>query len=335
MTTSATAERELADIAPDAAKTSRLQVRGLARYAGVLVWLIMIVVFALTIPDLFLTPITLRTLISDQAITGILALAVLIPLATGLVDLSFASIAGFAAIFTAWLSINTGWNAGLIVVVTLLTAVGFGCLSALFVTKLHVSSIVATLGVSAIAGGLTNYISGGQTLTGRYSPTFARLGSGYWGDVAYPFLYLLGIAAVLFVLLEYTGTGRRMLAVGGNPAAARLAGIHVGRLHGWSLVAGALLSGFAGLLLATGIGQSTDETGTGYLLPALAAVFLGATQVRERANVLGTLLAVYLLGTGVKGTQLSGADPWVSQVLNGVFLLVAVGVAARRSTVAR
>ena len=68
----------------------------------------------------------------------------------------------------------------------------------------------------------------------------------------------------------------------------------------------------------------------GYLLPVIAALFLGATQVRERPNVGGTLIAIFLLGTGIKGLQLAGAATWVTDVFNGAVLILAITAASIR-----
>jgi ribose transport system permease protein len=133
----------------------------------------------------------------------------------------------------------------------------------------------------------------------------------------------------MYVVLEHTPVGRRLLATGSNLSAARLAGLRVRRIQTASLVFSGAVAGLAGVLLSAKIGAATTETGPGYLLAAIAALFLGETQIRSRVNVWGTVLAVYLIGTGVKGLQLLGAAPWVNDFFNGCVLLLAVGLAAR------
>ena len=72
------------------------------------------------------------------------------------------------------------------------------------------------------------------------------------------------------------------------------------------------------------------DAGQPYLLPAFAAAFLGATQFKSgNVNVLGTLVAVYVLATGVKGVQLLGAPFWVDGLFNGLALIIAVALAVR------
>ena len=90
----------------------------------------------------------------------------------------------------------------------------------------------------------------------------------------------------------------------------------------------AVIASAAGVLVVATIGTGSTEVGPSYLLPAFAAGFLGATQFRPgRFNIWGTVLAVYLLATGVKGLVLMGADVWVPDLFNGLALIIAVGLA--------
>jgi ribose transport system permease protein len=192
-----------------------------------------------------------------------------------------------------------------------------------------VNSLVTTLGVSTVCLGLAELISGGNTLTAQWAQSFQNLGQGYVGPFPAVALYVGVLATVMYVVLEHTPVGRRLLATGSNLSAARLAGLRVRRIQTASLVFSGAVAGLAGVLLSAKIGAATTETGPGYLLAAIAALFLGETQIRSRVNVWGTVLAVYLIGTGVKGLQLLGAAPWVNDFFNGCVLLLAVGLAAR------
>jgi ribose transport system permease protein len=137
----------------------------------------------------------------------------------------------------------------------------------------------------------------------------------------------------LWWILEYTPGGRYLYAVGGNPVAARLAGVRIGRVTMLAFVTSGLIAAFAGIALEATIGTATPNVGDGYLLPAFSAVFLGATQIRPgRVNVLGTLVAIFLLATGVSGLQLAGAPSYVTNLFNGVALIVAVALAVRTAS---
>ncbi len=136
----------------------------------------------------------------------------------------------------------------------------------------------------------------------------------------------MGLAIILWLFMEYASTGRRLYATGFNTEAARLANIRVDRLRFCALLTSALISGFAGIVLASSLSSGSPSAGTGYLLPAFAAVFVGATQLKNgRFNAWGTILAILMLGTGTIGLQLATPSPWAPAMFTGVVLLVALG----------
>jgi ribose transport system permease protein len=134
------------------------------------------------------------------------------------------------------------------------------------------------------------------------------------------------VAAFIFWYgLERTPLGRRVQASGANREAARLAGVATKRFVFLSFVVSGLMASVAGLLVSARVGSVSPTLGPPYLLPAFAACFLGATQIRPgRFNVWGTVLALILLATGVKGLQLAGGELWLTELFNGVALVGAV-----------
>lgn len=315
----------------DAPPERRWSARGLfaRRFGGFWVLAAMVLIFGIAVPDTFLTTLTLQTTLSDSAITGLLALGVMFPLVTGIFDLSIAMVAGFAMVLASWLNVRHGMGTLEVCVITLAASTGFGILSALLVTKLAVNSLVATLGVSTVALGVTEIITHGNAIQPTFAPGFVELGRGELLGIPLPFVYVLAIAGLMYYVLEHTTLGRRLQAIGGNPVAARLAGIRVNRLQVGVLVVSALMSGFAGIVLATKIGVATDSTAPAFLFPAVAALFLGATQIKEGANPWGTVLGVVILATGIKGLQLLGASPGVGDFFSGAVLLIAVAISGR------
>jgi ribose transport system permease protein len=287
--------------------------------------------FTLYLPGLFFTEVTLRTIIGNQAITGFLALGALIPLAAGLIDLQFAAVAGLSLVMTVELSTDGGRSIWTIALISIACAGLAGMASGMLVGFLKLDSLIVTLGMSSVLLGIAIYITESRTVYGTFSPGFTKLGQGTLGPVPNLTVALVGLAAVVWLWLEHTPAGRYTLAVGSNPIAARLAGVSVARTHLLTLTASSVVAGVGGVLLAAQVGNGSTTTGPGYLLPAIAALFLGATQVRERPNVLGTMIAIFLLGTGIKGLQLAGAANWVTPVFNGAVLILAVAATAIRS----
>ena len=160
---------------------------------------------------------------------------------------------------------------------------------------------------------------------GPFPVSFRALTAGNVFGLPVLTLYLLVIAVVLWYFLEHTPWGRRIYATGANPDAARLAGVRTNSFLFWSFVISGTGASVAGVLLASNLNSVSESLGPQYLLPAFAAAFLGITQLKPgRFNIWGTVLAIYLLGTGVQGLMLAGADLWVTDVFNGLALLIAV-----------
>jgi ribose transport system permease protein len=320
------------DLAPTTSARSSRKLLGTTaiRYSGAVGIAALVVLFTLYLPNLFFTEVTLRSIVANVAITGILALAAVVPLAAGVFDLQFAAVAGLSLVITVELSTRdmSLWTVSLIAI---LCAGACGLVGGALVAFLQLDSLIVTLGSSSVILGLAMLITDGTTLFGEFPQGFKELGQGTRGPIPNLAFVLVALALVVWIWLEHTPAGRYTLAVGSNPIAARLAGLSVARTHLMVMLVSSLIAGMGGVLLAAQVGNGSTATGPGYLLPALAAVFLGATQVRERPNVVGTMIAIFLLGTGIKGLQLSGAATWVTPVFNGGVLILAVAAAALRS----
>lgn len=317
--------------APDAAPAKRRINFGFDKYSGIYVWLILIIIFSFWIPDLFFTLDNVKAILSYQAISAVLALGLIVPIAAGAFDLTIAATLTVSACFTSWALLN---HKGVVFAAggALLIGVIIGLFNALVVVKFKVDSFIGTLGVASILGAVAYMItSGGQLVLPEagYYP-FLDFARQQWFGISASVYYAAAIALVTWWVLEYTPGGRYLYAVGGNPVAARLAGVKVGRIITVSFVSSAVVSAFAGILLLSTTANGAPDVGAAYLLPAFSAVFLGATQIRPgRVNVWGTIVAILLLATGVTGLQLAGAPTYVTQLFNGVALIIAMALAAR------
>jgi ribose transport system permease protein len=317
--------------APEAAKPKRRINLGFDKYSGLYVWAALILVFALWIPDLFLQVSTFKQVVTFQAIAAIVALGLIIPVASGAFDLTVAGTLTVSVCWTAWALAN---HHGVVVAAggALILGIMVGLLNSVVVVKLKVDSFIGTLGMSSILIAVAYMITNSSQIvlsTEGYAPFFEFAREEIFG-LPRSVYYAAAIAAFFWWVLEYTPGGRYLYAVGGNPVASRLAGVRVGRIVMLSFVASGLTSAFAGIVYLSTIGTATPDSGSGYLLPAFSAVFLGATQIRPgRVNVLGTLVAIFLLATGVTGLQLAGAPSYVTELFNGAALIIAVALAAR------
>jgi len=176
--------------------------------------------------------------------------------------------------------------------------------------------------------GLADAVSGSVTVGTVPSALRTPFSDTFFG-VSLAFWYAIGIGVVLWYVLAHTPSGRRIYFTGEGREAARLAGVPVGRVRVVAFLLAAVGGWLAGVILLgqTGAAQSSD--GVPYLLPAYAAAFLGAATITPgRFNILGTLVATFLLAVGTVGLQLFGLASWVTTVFAGGVLITAVSFAA-------
>jgi ribose transport system permease protein len=274
---------------------------------------------------------TWRSLVSDQAVTCLVAVGLVVPIAAGVIDLAIGTEVGLGAILVARLLVGD-MPSPVAVVLSLLAGAAVGVVAWLFITRARIPAFIATLGISSVLTALIAWVSGGQQIV-NLPAGYSKLGTGQLFGLTYPVYIMLAVALLLWYVLELTATGRRVYATGGNPDAAALAGVRTSRVILGALVTSGVVAGLAGVLLTSQLSGGDPTVGPGYLLPVIAAVFLGSTQFRGgRFNIWGTVVAAYVLAVGVKGLQLAGLPVWIPDLFNGAALLLAVGLAAWRRT---
>jgi ribose transport system permease protein len=302
------------------------------RISVVYVEILAIVVFLIWVPDTFGSVSTVTGILNDNAITALVALALVAPLAAGVFDLSVGYCLGATSVLAAWLLGNTGLDTTEVVLFSVLFAIVVGCVNGFVVVVMRIDSFIATLATGALLQAVILLITGDQTLNAGFTPSFLRLGQAKAGEVTAPVFVMLVATLLLWYILGHTSLGRHVYATGLAEEPARLAGIRTGLIRFVSLMVSATLSGVAGILLAAVVTAGSPTVGPSYLIPAFAAVFLGATQFRDRLfNAWGTVFAVWLLGTITSGLALTGAPLWMPFIFQGVVLIVALALGSLQS----
>jgi ribose transport system permease protein len=299
------------------------------------IFAVMFVVFSFWVPDTFLKWDTWKALIDSQAVTAILAIGLVIALSAGAFDLAIGAELGFGSILVAWFLVDKGIPIVPAIALTLLAGALIGLANGLLIVKVRIDSFIATLGMSSILLALIAWVSSSQQILGL-PEGFQKIGTSEILGLTLPVYLMLATGLVVWYLLERTPLGRRVYATGGNIEAARLAGVRVPLVLVGALVACGAIAAFAGMLVSANLATGDPTIGPAYLLPAFSAAFLGSTQFRGgRFNVWGTVVAVIVLATGVKGLQLAGAPVWIPELFNGAALLLAVGLARYEATASR
>ncbi|CAA9273173.1 MAG: Ribose ABC transport system, permease protein RbsC [uncultured Arthrobacter sp.] len=303
------------------------------KYALVAVLLAVIGLFSTVNPDVFPTFANAQTIASTQSTIALLALAAMLPLIVGHIDISIGFQFGLAQGLCAYLIVNMGTSAILAVGAVLAVGLLVGLLNGVLVAKVKLDSFIVTLAVGILVLGATQWLTGDVTISGQMPAWFLSLGRANVAGIPLPFIYVVLACAALWLTLEYTAWGRSCYATGGNPRAALLAGVRTERVTIQAFLLAGLLSAISGCLSVMILGASSPTIGLGALLPAFAGAFLGATSIRPgRYNAIGTLIAVYLVAVGITGLQQLGAASYVQQLFNGGALLIAVALARFAAT---
>ncbi|HTX84031.1 MAG TPA: ABC transporter permease [Streptosporangiaceae bacterium] len=315
-----------------ATRSRHFRLPGLRRFSAVYLWAVFLILFGWLQFHLFFTVSTFQVVFSQSAVTAVLALAFLVPLTADTYDLSIGEMMSLTIVMINWLTLHTSLPIGVVALLVVLACMVIGAISGFIVVKLRVNSLIATLGMSEVLSSIQLYISQNHQVAGYFSNLFVQVGNGKVLGIPYLDLYMIVIALVVWFVLEQTPVGRRMFAVGGNRDAARLAGISADRVVWGSLIASAAIASLAGVMYTAQVGAYTSDIGQGYLFPALAAVFFGASQLSQRPNVWGTLIAYFALAFGIQGLTLQfGAGAfWVSPLFQGVAVVGAVAIASSR-----
>lgn len=297
------------------------------KYALVVAWFLVLVVFGALRPDTYLSAANFQSIFSSQAVLLLLSLGLLLPLVTGNFDLSMASNLTFSSMFLAILQVQHGM--ALIPAILIVAAVGLviGFVNGYLIVGLGIDSFIATLGTGTVLQGLALAIGDSQTFSG-VSSTLINFSANYrFLGVSFGFWYGVALTLLLAYLFSFTALGRRMLFVGRNSEVSRLSGIRVSRIQWGAMVGAGLVASLAGVLYTGTQGAADPTSGLGFLLPAFAACFLGSTAVQPgRFNPIGTFVAVFFLVSGITGLQIMGAQSYVQQLFYGIALILAVAL---------
>ncbi len=301
------------------------------RISAVYLWILFMVLFGILTGDTFLTSTTYNLVFSAGVVTCVLALAFLVPLACSQYDLSIGAVMSLSLALMVYIQIHTSIPPVLIAVIAVVVCMLVGAVSGFIIVRLHVNSFIATLGVSQILLAAVLLISDNKQVVGDFPESWSNAGINDFLGIPLVMYYLVGIALVLWYVLEFTAVGRYLFATGGNEEAARLAGVKTDKIIWGSLIASGAIAGIAGVIYSMRSGVFSSSVGPGYLFPAVAAVFLGASQLSQRPNVWGTLIAYFALAFGIQGLVLSASSAavWSQPLFQGVSLIIAVALAAR------
>ncbi len=301
-----------------------------ARYATIIGLLLMIAAFSILSPRAFPTVSNFTNVLNQASLAMIIAGGLTLAVIVGELDLSVGYAASLHGVLVTGLIVQNKLPIPLAILIVLALGALIGVVNGLIVTKLRVNSVIATLGVGTILVGLAFAYSSGVPIVAGVPEDFLQLSLGRWlFGIPNPIIVMTLVLGALWLLVERTAIGQEIQAVGGNPAAARLAGISVDRIKILGFVISGMCAALTGMLLASRLGSGTTSAADSYLLTAFAAVFLGSATLRDgEFHVLGTFIGALIIVFGFNGLNIFGAPTFSQYVFQGAILIVAVGLSS-------
>jgi inositol transport system permease protein len=309
----------------------------LARFAPLVFLIVLMVAFSLFQPR-FLSPFNLFNVMRQVSVYGLLAVGMTFVILTAGIDLSIGSLLAFAGLVAAAVdkgglanrfSVGAGQDAlgygwPLAALAAVIVGIAGGWLQGQAITRFKVPPFVVTLGGMSVFRGAALLFAGGGPISG-FDPSYVWWGQGKIGPVPVPVIIFVVFAILAHIALRYARYGRKVYAVGGNPEAARLAGLNVLGVIGSVYVIMGFFAGLGGFVLSARLNSSEAVAGVGYELTVIASVVIGGTSLFGGVGtIFGTVIGTILIGVLLNGLVLMEVSPYIQQIIIGVIIVLAV-----------
>lgn len=292
---------------------------------GILGVLVLLVIIMAIIAPNFLSMNNLMNIARSISINAIIAAGMTFVIITAGIDLSVGSIIAVSGV-SAVVACIAGAPAIIGILVGFIAGAIAGWINGALSAYLSLAPFIVTLGMMTFLRGLGYTMTGGQPIVDN-KLAFRDLGNGFIVGIPVPVIVMIIVYIICWFVLERTRYGRHVYAVGGNPEAARLAGINVKRVLTSVYVIAGALSGLAGVIFAARVVSAQPTAGTGYELDAIAAVVLGGTSLAGgKGKIIGTLIGAIILGVLSTGMILMNVQFFTQLLIKGVVIILAVAI---------
>lgn len=292
---------------------------------GIIAVLVVLVAFMAVAAPNFASVNNLLNIARAISINGIIAAGMTFVILTAGIDLSVGSIVAVSGV-SAVLAAVAGMPAPVAVLMGVLAGALAGFVNGALSAYLVLAPFIVTLGLMTFLRGLAYTMTEGLPIVDN-SLSFRDIGNGYVASIPTPVIVMLVVYLLAWFVLERTRFGRHVYAVGGNPEAARLAGINVKRVLTTVYVIAGALSGLAGVIFAARVVSAQPTAGTGYELDAIAAVVLGGTSLAGgKGRIIGTLIGSVILGVLTTGLILMNVQFFTQLLIKGIVIILAVAI---------
>ena len=284
--------------------------------------------------SMFLTTGNIITILRSISITAIIAIGLTFALSVDGMDLSIGATANLADTLIMTMFVWYGLSMGMSILLTILACLIIAVVNSILIVKLKIPDMVAALSVMFMFQGVALTYSNGGAITermmrpdGSQAPGLVPEAFRAMGKEPWLIIIMLCVVALAHFFLNYTKHGRYMYAVGGNPEAAKLSGISVAKYKILAYFLSASFAALGGICLAARVGTAQVSAGDAYLMPAVAAAYIGFSVMGAgKANALGTLIGAILVGILENGLIMMAVPYYAMNIVKGAVLAIALAM---------
>lgn len=304
----------------------------LTKWGTIITVLFLFILFSTIMPNTFLTVSNMTTILRSISIVTVIAIGVTISLTVNGFDLSVGSTATFADALIMTMFVWHGMPTSISILATIIIAASIACINSFFIVKVKIPDMLVTLATMFIFQGVAMTYSGGGSVsenmsrldgtptTGKVPALFSKIGQAPW-----IIIIMIVVVVLVHIFLTYTKHGRYMYTVGGNLEAARLSGIPVNRYRTLAYFLSTFFATLGGIMLASRVGSAQINAGAGYLMPAVAAAYIGLSVAGAgKPNAIGTLVGALLVGILENGLVMLSVPYYSLDIVKGAVLVLAL-----------
>ena len=286
--------------------------------------LIFMILVASVFSPYFLDPYNLQSLIRDIAFISIIALGQACLLIIGEIDLSVGKIASLCGVIGGMLMVNNSVNPYLSLTICLALGAVLGIVNGTIITRLNLNSMVVTIGMTGVYGGVNLVLTKGKAITGIPKDIYF-LGQGNLFGIPMPFVIMIVVLLIVIFITKYTPFGRYMYAIGNSIEASKILGIKVKMVRTMVFMLVGLLSALAGMLMVARLGTAQPSIGETWALNSIAASVIGGLSLTGGiGNPFGAILGAAIIGIIQNMIVLFGVSPYWQTAVSGVVVVLAI-----------
>ncbi len=297
----------------------------LINIVGLLAAIVVLYIVLSTTASGFLNVANQLGMLRQAAIIGIAATGMTLVIIAGEIDVSVGPAVALSSVITAMAIVQWGLPTPLAILVTIVIATGWGALAGVLRARFRVPSFIATLGLWSILRGIGQFWTNALPVPLPEGDPIMEVLSGSIIGIPTPAWGMIIIFLIFGFIARKTAYGRSVFATGGNPAAARLAGINISRVRVILFATMGLLAAISGVFLAARLGSGNAGAANGLEFDVIAAVVIGGTAMSGgRGSLIGTFLGVIFITLIGNGLVLLGVNSFLQNVIRGAIIVAAV-----------